>query len=230
MATSHSDTAILTFEQSFTYRGAREHWQNAYHLDQVPADTTAWDGLASQVAAFVQAMLPSNAQLEHYYGHNPGTPPVLVWEKDIPPTGEGGVAGTFTPIATEHQAPGDDAVFIRYGTTQKSTRGKPIYLWNYYHAVFYDATPDTFSARQKTAFDALGAKWISGFNQGGTTFRRAGPRGAVAQNFVTSPWITTRTLKARGKRKKVALTGTASDTPVIVDFGSLWRVISGAPR
>lgn len=228
MATSHSDTAFLTVEKSFTYRGAREHWQNAYHFDQVPADSTAWQALANMVVGLEIPMFPANVQFEKTYGHNPGTPPILVYENDIAPPGEGGAAGTFTPIATEHQVPGDDAVFIRYGTTQKSTRGKPIYLWNYYHAVFYDATVDTFSARQKTAFDALGTAMVNGINVNGVTFRRAGPRGAVAQNHTTSPYITTRTLRARGRRQKPALLlGPANDVPVTVPGGSLWKLIFG---
>jgi hypothetical protein len=38
----------------------------------------------------------------------------------------------------------------------------------------------------------------------GLTFRRAGPRGAVAQNHAAGTWITTRTLKHRGKRHRIS--------------------------
>jgi hypothetical protein len=230
MPPSHSDTAILSLEKSFPYRGGREHFLNEYHLDQVPLDSTVWNSLGSAAWSFEANVFPSSVQLERIIGHNPGTPPVLVYESDVAPPGEGGISGSFTPIATEHECPGDDAVWVRYGTTQKTSRGKPIYLRNYYHAVFYDATPDTLSARQKTALDALGAAWVAGINVSGTTFRRAGPRGAVAQNHQTAQFITTRTLKRRGRRKKPLTVGTATDTPVIVDFGSLWKIISGLPR
>jgi hypothetical protein len=229
MATTHSDTAILTVEKSFPYRGAREHWSNAYHLDQIPASSAIWDGLVSAISNLEPPMFPASVQFERVTGHLPGTPPVLVYEYDFPPAGEGGPTGSFTPIATEHECPGDDAVWVRYGTTQKTVRGKPIFLRNYYHAVFYDATPDTFSARQKVAFDALGAAWVTGINVQGTTFRRAGPRGAVAQNHATDQFITTRTLKRRGRRKKPLVVGQAQDTPVIISWGQLSSIFGHLP-
>jgi hypothetical protein len=203
MAHSTSETAFLTIEKSFTYRGAREHWDNVYHLDQIPTSSAQWQALGDLVAGKEQACLPSNVQIERYFGHTPGTPPVLVFELDQPPVGEGGPAGAYTPIATEHQVPGDGAIWVRYGTTQKTSLGKPIYLRNYYHCVFYDGAADTFSPRQATNFNAMAADWVAGINASGTTFRRAGPRGAVAQNHAVSTFITTRTLKRRGRRHRI---------------------------
>src|SRR5215471_888256 len=221
MATSTSDTAFLTMEKSFTYRGAREHWSNAYHLQEQPVDSTSWSALANRVWDYEKMFLPADCQWERAFGHAPGTPPVLVYEApDIPPVGEGGIAGQFVPVASAHPCPGDAAVYVRYGTTQKSTLGKPIYLWNYYHAVYFDAAAaDVQDANQKAALEALAAIVVSGLNVPGATpalYHRAGPRGAVAQNHKVGDFITTRTLKHRGKHHRRLPAGTTITYPPYV--------------
>lgn len=207
MATSTSDTAFLTLEKSFSYRGAREHFQNVYHLDIQPPSTADWSALADAVWNIEKGFQTSDVQLEWAYGHNPGTPPTLVWERDYAPVGEGGLPGSLVPAAGDVSCPGDVAAWIRYGTTQKSKLGKPIYLRNYYHSIYHSSgAPDTIAANQKAGLESFGTAFVNGFSVNGLTYRRAGPRGAVAQNHVVSQWATTRTLKKRGKRKKTVVT------------------------
>jgi hypothetical protein len=202
VAHSTSQTAFLTLEKSFPYRGAREHWSNAYHLDNIPSSDAIWSNLAAQIWDKERAFLPSEVQWEYSYGHTPGTPPVLVWEADEPPVGEGGTAGAFVPIPSDDHTPGDVAMWIRYSTTQKNTLGKPIYLRNYFHGVYCEPGSDTVSAGQRAALDLFGTAFVAGFPSGGTTFRRAGPRGAVAQGHLVGQFATTRTLKHRGRRHR----------------------------
>jgi hypothetical protein len=149
-----------------------------------------------------KACFHSDTMLETSYGHIPGTPPVLVYERDETPPGEGGPVGSYIPTSADQPCPGDSAIWIRYLTTQKTILGKPIYLRNYYHGVYWQINVDSLATSQKTAFDALGTAWVAGITADGVTFRRAGPRGAVAQNHTTGQFITTRTLKHRGKRHR----------------------------
>lgn len=225
MATSSSDTAFLTMEKSFNYRGAREHWSNAYHLQETPSDHASWLALANRVWDYEKMFLDASVELEYAYGHDPGTPPVLVFENDFAPVGEGGPAGQFVPAAGAHPTPGDAAVYIRYSTTQKSTLGKPIYLWNYYHGVYYDAAAgDVMDSTQHTQLDALGAIWVSGLNVPGATpalYHRAGPRGAVAQGHKIGDFITTRTLKHRGRHHRRLPAGTTVQYPSITIPGPI---------
>lgn len=215
MAHSSSTTAFLTVEKSFTYRGGREHWSNAYHFDNVPADKAQWDAVWTAVWNLEKACFSADVQFEQAFGHNPGTPPVLVWENEFSPPGEGGPPAEFVPGSTAHPAPGDAAVFVRYSTTQKSSLGKPIYLWNYYHGVYFDgATPDIPDPAQRQHLDSLGTVLVTGLNtgiSGAPIFKRAGPKGAVAQAHVVGEFITTRTLKHRGKRHRFG-TPTAQET------------------
>lgn len=221
MAHSTSATAFLTVEKSMTYRGVREHWSNAYHFDQVPPSSAAWDSIRSDIVFAESVFLDADVQFERVYGHEPGTPPILVYEVDYPPTGEGGLAGAYVPQAGEYQAPGDAAGWIRWGTTQKTSLGKPIFLRNYYHAMYVTSNGDQIVQRQHDGMLALGQELQSGVIYGGTTFRRAGPRGAVAQNHAVSTWVTTRTLKHRGRRHRITkadleAAARARDVPVFV--------------
>lgn len=187
-------------EKAITYRGAREHWVNAYHFDQVPASAAQWEALANAVWALEQPCFGLDVTWEHAYGHEPGTPPLWVWATDPLPSGEGGPAGTYTVQGADNPCPGDAAGTMRYGTTQRSIKGKPIYLRNYYHGVYWNGTPDTWSPSQIGRFNVLASAMVNGIAASGTTFHRAGPRGAVAQNHQAGTFITTRTLKHRGKR------------------------------
>jgi len=209
VATS-SSTPFLTLTKSFNYRGARELFANIYHFDTTPPSSAAWSALVNAVWALEANLFPTTVQLESATGHTPGTPPVLAYEADPAPAGPGGPAAFYTPAVTEHPVPGDCAAWIRYSTTQKTSRGKPIYLRNYYHAIFYDTSSDLLSALQKPTFDALGTAMVNGILADGITYHRAGPRGAVAQGHMVGPNITTRTLKARGKRHRIDLNSPAA--------------------
>lgn len=209
MATSHSDTAFLTIEKSFTYRGTREHWVNTYHFDNIPPDSTQWQAIYVDLINKELAFLPVDVQVEGATGHNPGTPPVLVWEIDQPPPGEGGPVGLWIPQSGDGACPGDAAFFIRYGTTQKNKLGKPIYLWNYYHGAYHRGVVDLQASSQFTAAATMAAALVTGLSHGGVTYRRAGPRGAVAQNYKVGDFLTTRTLKHRGKRHRFGSPGSA---------------------
>jgi hypothetical protein len=95
---------------------------------------------------------------------------------------------------------GDDAIWIRFATGRVSDQGKPIYLRKYFHGVFSSSSsaPDTFSAAQRTAFQTLAAAVLdtSGDWPGLGDLQGA----ALPGGYLTSSYITTRTLKRRGRR------------------------------
>lgn len=200
---SKSQTAFLTMNKSFTYRDQREIWCNVYHLDVVPPATADWSALFSAVWNLEKAFLPIDVQLEGTTGHEPGEPPVLVWEYDQPPVGEGGSAGSWVPAAQEYATPGDAASWVRWGTDLKNSRGKPVYLRNYFHGVYTTGDSDRIAPGQVTGLGALGAAFQTGITTNGRTYRRTGPNHGSPQNHKVADFITTRTLKRRGKRKKV---------------------------
>jgi hypothetical protein len=193
----------LTIVKRFTYRGdSTEEFLNTYHFDAgSPANTTRWKALADAAILLEKAMYGSDVSIVRAFGHDAGSV-VAAWSYDYLGAGAA-VAGTFTPPSFG-EMPGDIAAWIRYGTTQFTSRGKPIYLRNYYHGVYQagltGANHDKLSAGQVTAFQAYGNAWVAGFSDGTATHRRAGPRGAIAQNALAATYLTTRTLKKRGRR------------------------------
>lgn len=216
MATSTSQTPFLTVNKSFTWRGSREVWSNGYHLDSTPASSQEWGDLLTTVWQREAVFLPVDVQLEGGTGHTPGTPPVLVFESDAAPAGEGGPQGSFVAGAAYHLAPGDVAAWIRWGTDLKNSRGKPVYLRNYYHAVYVASDGNTLDPVQRAGMMDLALGWQNGVTIGGRTYRRTGPNHGTPQSHDVSTWATTRTLERRGKRKKPAvdlqLMGPSSDS------------------
>jgi len=65
---------------------------------------------------------------------------------------------------------------------------------------------------------ALGLAWQNGLSASGRTYRRTGPNGGSPQNHAVSQYITTRTLKRRGKRKKIPQTFEIMGGPTGTDF------------
>ena len=98
---------------------------------------------------------------------------------------------------------GDTAQWIRWSTDQLTERGKPIYLRSYFHPGYPSSTvgPDQVAASWQTAAQAFGDAWITGYDDGDSVLHhRAGPHGVVGLVATPSEFVTTRTLKRRGKR------------------------------
>jgi hypothetical protein len=99
-------------------------------------------------------------------------------------------AGTLIPGSGPELAPGDCAALLRYGTTARSSRNHPVYLFNYYHGVYQSTTNnDSVLASQVTAIEAYGTDWLTGFTADGTPRERCGPRGAVSVTRRCDPYI-----------------------------------------
>jgi hypothetical protein len=190
----------LTVIKSFSYRGAPEEWCNTYHFDGgVPVDQNHWVGLANTVGAAEKAVLPATSKIVRYVGHD-GVSPAAIFERDLTALGQE-LTGTFAPVTEAERCPGDAAVWIRWSTTQKTSRGKPIYLRNYFHDCLNTGLAgqhDGILAAYATALANYGNQWINGHSDGASVHRRAGPRGAIGITASVSLYITTRTLKRRG--------------------------------
>jgi hypothetical protein len=93
--------------------------------------------------------------------------------------------------------PGDCAALVRYTTTQRTSKNHPIYLFNYYHGVYRaDAASasqyDDLQTGQGTAMTTYAGSWVTGFSDGTNAYKKAGPRGAVAQSGAAESKITHR--------------------------------------
>jgi hypothetical protein len=119
-------------------------------------------------------------------GYNGGSD-VPVYSKTYSTAGTSAATGNYPPLEV--------AALVRYSTTQRTSKNHPIYLFNYYHNLLVNSTSgqqDKLSASQKTLLETYATAWVSGFSDGVTTYKKAGPRGAVAQGSFVEEYVTHR--------------------------------------
>lgn len=191
------DTPSITLIKRFTYRGQAEEWSNTYHFNgTTPANAAAWKTLADALKTQEATCLPPGHVYVRAYGYDAGNEHSVA-QIDYVALGGALVEGSLITAGLT-KLPGDAAVQLRAFVGQSST-GKKVYIRKYFHGAVVDpSAPDTVQANQKAALLAFGGKLLDGTLPG--SFKWAGPQGADASLPQVPPWVTTRTLKRRGKR------------------------------
>lgn len=187
------DTPSIVIEKTFTYRGVAEAWSNVYHFSgTTPANAAAWKTLADAIWGEERKCLNTTVSINRVFGYEAGNV-VAVFSVNYFDPPNTVTTGLITPGT---QSPGDVATWVRWSTDQRNSKGKPIFLRKYFHGINLSAV-DGISPSQRTALLAYGAKMIDGTLPGG--FKVCGPQGAVAGTVKVPSFVTTRSLKRRGK-------------------------------
>jgi hypothetical protein len=190
----------LTVIKKFQYRGNDEEWSNHYHLEgAIPADAAAWRTLFDALVAQEKNLYPSGTSVVAGYGYDDDAANAhAVWSVDLEVAPNSPVAGSMATTGG-HEAQGDGAVWIRWKLDRENSRGKSIYLRKYYHgAIITDGSFDAVLPAQGTALASFGTALENGTVPGVGKIRDAGGGAIVSTGHST--WVTTRTLKRRGKR------------------------------
>lgn len=192
----------LTVIKKFTYRGdANEEYSNQYWFTgATPADGAAWRALFDALVAQEKTLLGWTTTIKGYGYDDPSPTANSIWSVDLRNAPNTTVAGTLVVGATGIPAPGDDAVWCRWKTNRLTIKGKPIYLRKYYHpAIISTSGGDTVLAAQVTALNAFATKMRDGSFLDGRTLTDRNHTDTLVSSSA-SAFVTTRTLKRRGKR------------------------------
>lgn len=184
--------------QKFKYRDLDEEFSNRYHFTETaPGSPEDWRTLIDDVAAQVKTVFTSSVKIVRAYGYT-DTDNDSVFSVDYTAeTAE--IAGTLD-IGVGHNCPGDAAMWVRWLTPDLNSNGRKIYLRKYYHGVLNDENDshiDKVVPTQVAALVAMGTALADGTVDG---FTLCGPDGATAGDVAASTYVTTRTLKRRGRR------------------------------
>lgn len=192
------DTDSITIIKRFTYRGSQEEWSNTYHLEgTTPTNAAGWKTLADAIITSEKSCVRSAVSFVRAYGYQAGNEHSVA-TVDYVALGGALVTGTLTQGSGAPMA-GDQAAMLRCTTTKRSSKGKPVYVRKYFHGGWVDASnTDNITPQMKAALEAHGAVMIGGTLPG--SMKWCAPQGEDASIPAASPYVTTRTLKRRGKR------------------------------
>lgn len=194
----------ITLVKQFSYRGnPDEQWSNTYwFFSPAPSSAAEWNSLWVELWALEAQVIPSNSKLVQVYGYNDRTyRSHAVFDETLDP----GTPGQFPPPADGVDFAGDQAARVGWKTDHKNSRGKWVYLSKYLHDGFVlGASPDYLSPEYRDAL-ATYARHVATFWGGlvpGPSKDDPTPGVYTITADVVPEFVTTRTLKRRGKRPK----------------------------
>lgn len=198
-------TTVLTVIKRFPYRGnANEEFSNTYMLTgATPADSGAWRTLFNALVTEEKKLYKATVQVVGGYGYNkvPVKGDHAIYSVDLTVTPEVVVPGTLAGGVGNPQA-GDSAMWIRWGLDRLNERGKRVYLRKYFHPALSLTTGtdlDLVEPAWKVIALAFGEKLRDGSFAGGRMM--TDKLGTALVGTAVGPYVTTRTLKRRAKRK-----------------------------
>jgi hypothetical protein len=188
----------IVLVQEFTYRGAREQYSNKYHFaGPAPGDAASWLTLSNSIWNVLKSCFPANTTHVASYGYTDGDNP-SVWSHDYtvpgpPPTGT-------LPAPTGWFPPGDTAAWVRWTTDKRNSKGKIVYCRKYFHQVAAKSANenDEVAADQHAQLQAFAQTCVDGTIS--SVFHVCTPDGHLGSAPAVGTYLTTRTLKRRGKR------------------------------
>lgn len=172
--------------KTFTYRGdtARE-FSNRYHFSGNDTPTnTEWHDLFDALVLLEKTLYYGECRITGVLGYEPGSQ-VAVASQTY------NVSGTVD-FGSGQFAPGDCAAVLRMGTTKRSKKNHPVYVFSYYHGAIIDEEGfrgDKLHAAQLSAVTNYATDWLNGLVVGAKTYKRTTPDGHATTGVLVDQWI-----------------------------------------
>ena len=183
-----STQSAFRFIFSTTYRGGTRQWSTKFFTNQTSVPTQAiLDALVTDQKPYIKPALPTYTTIVEALAYGPGS--------DVPvATTSIGEACTF-PATSTTPTPLEVAAFFRYATTQRTSKNHPIYLAQYIHGVGImpgQSDHELLDTNMAENIRQWLTRWVSGITISGVQYKKAGPRGAVAQSLHVPTYVTHR--------------------------------------
>lgn len=196
---------LVVVKVGYRHGSQSEEWSNKYHLSgDDPANPTEWRTLFDALVTEEKKLYSSFTKVVRGYGYtDDGDDATADWSVDLTVSPNVPVPGTLS-TSGGNPAPSDAAVWVRWKLDRNNSNGKPIFLRKYFHDVWVPLAggsfgDDTVNPPQKTALTAFANLLFTGAGiNGGKKIRDTGGGNPIAAGVST--YVTTRTLKRRGKR------------------------------
>ena len=190
----------LVVTKKFTYRDQDEYWSNKYWFQGAPpGPSTEWRSLFDLLVEAERHCYTPSTTVTGGYGYSDNSEGAhAVWSVDLEALGATR-AGSLV-IQPEERMSGDQCGMFEFQTQRKNSRGKWVYLRKYMHdGGVSGADVDRISPATEGVYDTFlnalkDGTWSSG------RIIRSQKQDETFNWGARSPWVTTRTLKRRGKR------------------------------
>lgn len=183
---------------SFEYRGSDEEWSNGFYFQgDAPSTPADWRSLVDALVTIQKGMLLGTVSIVRalcYADRSADS----VYTYDL--THYGGAVSGSVDASGGYTTPGDCAFWLRWNTDRVTSGGKPIYLRNYIHGVDTEARPneDELMFTQKAAAETVALDLLTASGDWPGLADTDGS--ALPGGYLVSTFVTTRTLKRRGRR------------------------------
>lgn len=187
MPSAPSQISIRLVIQS-PYKGGTRQWGNRFFFNSTVAMTTVvFEAIADFLVSEMKDCITTASTIVEAVGYDAGS--------DVPTHSKTYTqAGTTSPTSGEAIAPLEVVSLWRFTTTQRTVKNHPVYLFKYVHnqIISKSTNPELVVSGRRTFQTATCADLIAGFTTGGTTYKLAGPHGAVAQTGQCEQYFTHR--------------------------------------
>jgi hypothetical protein len=188
----------LRLVQSMEYRNEAEEWSNSYSFKgPAPTNDADWLALANAFITQLRNCFSARTTFVRAYGYAPnavGANFVHDFASPGPPP-----AGTMV-TTSKFGAPGDVAATGRLSSDKFNPSGKRVYGRSYWHDVYANSSDaDRLDSEQQSLLTTFLTQYTQGLIYPGTD--SCLPDLSDTHSPHVDQWLTTRTLKRRGKRK-----------------------------